>query len=203
MNISPQGLAEIVLPTMQVVKDQQKEIERLEAEVKRVTEFYGKTPMSTFRILERLTAELAKEKAHSDTLWIQSADRATKIDVLEAENAVLKQWETASIKALEEKRAENSALHRDREQLAKAIRDAAVIAGICSVGADLTGPQLLLLCSDIVEAKDLIYTTLANTVIERDALKADVERLMKEISRLSAINFSLSTGLEDDTGERP
>jgi hypothetical protein len=38
---------------------------------------------------------------------------------------------------------------------------------------------------------------------ENAALKADVERLMKEISRLSAINFSLSTGLKDDTGEKP
>ncbi len=40
----------------------------------------------------------------------------------------------------------------ERDALAKAIRDAAVKAGICRADVALTGPQLLMLCDDMATA---------------------------------------------------
>mgnify|MGYP006921420734 CR=1 FL=1 len=45
-----------------------------------------------------------------------------------------------------------SELKTERDALAKAIRDAAVKAGICRAGVALTGPQLLMLCDDMATA---------------------------------------------------
>lgn len=45
-----------------------------------------------------------------------------------------------------------SELKAERDALAKAIRDAAVKAGICRADVALTGPQLLMLCDDMATA---------------------------------------------------
>jgi hypothetical protein len=54
------------------------EIERLEAEVRRVTDFYGKTPMDSFRRIEALEAENAALKLKLDNyenaLWKATGD---------------------------------------------------------------------------------------------------------------------------------
>ena len=42
-------------------------------------------------------------------------------------------------------------LKHEREQLATAIRDIALVAGICRNDCSLTGPPLLLLCENIKE----------------------------------------------------
>ena len=67
----------------------------------------------------------------------------------------------ANLKALERQSEDNiwrtakaagdeiSRLRHEREQLAKAIRDAAVKAGICREDVPLTGPDLLMLCMDM------------------------------------------------------
>ena len=47
---------------------------------------------------------------------------------------------------------EISRLREEREQLAAAIRNAAVTAGICREDVDLTGPELLVLCGDMGSA---------------------------------------------------
>lgn len=62
----------------------------------------------------------------------------------------------------------------ERDQLAAAIRDAAVRVGICRADACLTGPHLLMLCNDLV---DTIEHQAAGESAAKKALRALVESL--------------------------
>lgn len=55
-------------------------------------------------------------------------------------------------KFMEQAAVEIECLEHERGQLAEAIRNAAVKAGIVREDADLTGPHLLMLCNDLADS---------------------------------------------------